>query len=155
MEKFPMIRAVIAGVVLIGGIGIAVAQQDPATIRKALMKDNGKNEYGTGLSGMVRGQKPYDQAFVDAALDQFEKTAKQLPTLFPDTAKESVPGGEYKASSKIWDNKADFEDHIAKFAAEVTQAKAKIKDLDSLKAEYPTLNGACNSCHETYRVKNG
>lgn len=150
-----MIRAAIVVVALTLGASAVIAQQDPATTRKNLMKENGKNEYGTGLGGMVRGQKPYDQAFVDNAIAQFEKAAQQLPNLFPDTAKESVPGGEYHASAKIWENKADFNDHIAKFAAAVTQAKAKIKDLDSLKAEYPNLNGACNSCHETYRIKNG
>jgi cytochrome c556 len=151
-----MIRAAIVLAVLTLGAGAVIAQQqDLAKTRQDAMKENGKYEYNAGLGGMVKGQKPYDQAFVDAAFVQFEKTAKALPTFFPDTAKGSVPGAEYSASSKIWDNKADFDDHIAKFAAEVTSAKAKIKDLDSLKAEYPNLNGSCNSCHETYRIKNG
>ena len=36
------------------------------------------------LSAMVKGEKPYDQATVNAALAQFEDTAKNLPTLFPE-----------------------------------------------------------------------
>jgi len=37
----------------------------------------------------------------------------------------------------------------------VTEAKAKIKDLDTLKATFPALGKECGGCHETYRVKNG
>jgi DNA-binding Lrp family transcriptional regulator len=37
----------------------------------------------------------------------------------------------------------------------VTEAKAKIKDLDSLKANFPAIGKACGGCHETFRVKNG
>ena len=39
-------------------------------------------------------------------------------------------------------------------SATLTDAKAKIKDLDSLKAAFPTIGKECSSCHETFRVKN-
>ena len=152
-----MIRAVIAVVALTLGAGIVVAQQqDPAAARKALMKENGKNMYTTGLSGMVKGVRPYDQAAVDAALAQLDTSSKQIGSLFPDTAKASVPGGNYSASAKIWENRADFDAKLAKYISLIAEAKAKIKDLDSLKAEWPILNNqGCEGCHETYRVKNG
>jgi cytochrome c556 len=35
----------------------------------------------------------------------------------------------------------------------VAQAKAKIKDVDSLKAEFPDINKVCMGCHEKFRVK--
>ena len=41
------------------------------------------------------------------------------------------------------------------FAKAVSDAKAKIKDLDSLKANFPGIGKACGGCHETFRVKNG
>ena len=50
-----------------------------------MMKGNGKN--AGALAAMVKGEKPYDQATVDAALAQFEDTAKKLPTLFPESIK--------------------------------------------------------------------
>ena len=34
------------------------------------------------------------------------------------------------------------------------QAKGKIKDLDTLKANFPAIGKECGGCHETYRVKN-
>ena len=36
-----------------------------------------------------------------------------------------------------------------------TEAKAKIKDLDSLKATVPAIGKECGGCHETFRLKNG
>ena len=42
---------------------------------------------------MFKGEKPYDQAAVDAALAQFEDTAKKLPTLFPGKHQGPEAGG--------------------------------------------------------------
>ena len=103
---------------------------------------------------MVKGEKPYDQATVDAALKQFEDTAKKLPTLFPDSIKGLKPDGDYSASPKIWEDKAGFDEHIASFAKVVTEAKGQIKDLDTLKATLPAIGKQCGGCHETFRVKN-
>jgi cytochrome c556 len=36
----------------------------------------------------------------------------------------------------------------------VTEAKAKVKDLDTLKTTLPTIGKECSNCHETFRVKN-
>ncbi len=80
---------------------------------------------------MVKGEKPYDQAAVDAALAQLEDTAKKLPTLFPESIKGLKPEGDYSSSPKIWEDKAGFDAKIASFAKVVAEAKAKIKDLDS------------------------
>ena len=84
---------------------------------------------------MVKGEKPYDQAAVDAALTQLDDTAKKLPTMFPASIKGLKPEGDYSASPKIWEDKAGFDAKIASFAKVVTEAKAKIKDLDTLKAD--------------------
>ena len=39
---------------------------------------------------------------------------------------------------------------IASFAKAVTEAKAKIKDPDTLKATFPAIGKECGGCHETY-----
>jgi cytochrome c556 len=63
-----MKRIILAGVAILFGIGAVAAQQDLVNQSKTLMKSNGKNLGGV-LSPMVKGEKPYDQAAVDAALD--------------------------------------------------------------------------------------
>jgi cytochrome c556 len=146
-----MIRTVVVVGTLLLGIGAVAAQQDLVTKAQTVMKGNGKN--AGALGAMVKGDKPYDQATVDTALAQFEDTAKQLPTLFPESVKGLKPDGDYSSSPKIWEDKAGFAEHIASFAKVVADANGKIKDLDTLKATFPLIGKQCGGCHETYRLK--
>ena len=148
-----MMRTVVVVGALLLGIGAVAAQQDKLKEVQELMKANGKN-MGGGLSAMAKGEKPYDQATVNAALNQFEDTAKKLPNLFPASAKGEKLQGDYSPSPKIWEDKAGFDAHVASFAKEVREAKGKIKDLDTLKATVPGIGKQCGGCHETYRLKN-
>jgi cytochrome c556 len=148
-----MMRTVVVVVgTLLLGVSAVVAQQDLVDQVQTLMKGNGKN--AGALAAMVKGDKPYDQATVDAAMAQFEDTARKLPALFPDSTKGLKPAGDYSASPKVWEDKAGFEAHIATFAKAVTDNKASIKDLDSLKVTLPVIGKSCGGCHETYRLKN-
>jgi cytochrome c556 len=153
MENGLMKRAVVVMGTLLLGIGAVMAQQDLVNKAQSVMKANGKN--AGALAAMVKSEKPYDQAAVDAALNQFEDTAKKLPTLFPASIKGLKPDGDYSSSSKIWEDKAGFDEHIASFGKVVAEAKAQIKDLDTLKATFPAVGKQCGGCHETYRLKNG
>jgi cytochrome c556 len=142
---------IVAGALLLS-VGAGVAQQDVANKTHAAMKATGKSLGGV-LSPMVKGEKPYDQAAVDAALAQLEDTAKKLPTMFPESIKGLKVEGDYSSSPKIWEDKAGFAAKIESFAKVVTEAKAKIKDLDSLKANVPAIGKECGGCHETFRLK--
>jgi cytochrome c556 len=147
-----MMRAVVVVGTLLLGIGAVAAQQDALKHAQTFMKGNGKN--AGALAAMVKGEKPYDQATVDTALAQFEDTAKNLPTLFPESIKGLKAEGDYSASPKVWEDKAGFSEHIASFGKVVTEAKTQIKDLDSLKTTLPVIGKQCGGCHETFRVKN-
>lgn len=148
-----MMRTVVVVGTLLLSAGAVVAQQDLVNQAQNLMKANGKNLGGV-LGPMFKGEKPYDQAAVDAALAQLDDTAKKLPTMFPASTKGLKPEGDYSASPKIWEDKAGFDAKIASFAKVVTEAKAKIKDLDSLKVNFPGIGKECGACHETFRLKN-
>jgi len=147
----PMMRTVLVVGALLLGVGAVAAQEDQVKQTQAMMKGNGKN--AGALSAMVKGEKPYDQATVDAAMAQFEDTIKKFPTLFPDSIKGMKPEGDYSASPKVWEDKAGFEEHIKSFAKAVADAQGKIKDLDTLKATLPIIGKQCGGCHETYRLK--
>jgi cytochrome c556 len=147
-----MMRTVVVVGALLLGVGAVVAQQDQVKVAQDVMKGNGKN--AGALSAMVKGEKPYDQATVDTALAQFEDTAKKLPTLFPASIKGLKADGDYSSTSKVWEDKAGFDEHIASFAKAVTDAKGKVKDLETLKVVLPTIGKQCGACHETFRVKN-
>ena len=148
-----MMRTVVVVGTLLLGVGAVVAQQDVVKSTQTIMKNTGKN--AGAVAAMVKGEKPYDQATVDAAMVVIEETAKKLPTLFPASIKGLKAEGDYSASPKIWEDKAGFDAHIASFAKAVTDAKGKIKDLDSLKVTWPTIGKECGGCHETFRIKKG
>lgn len=149
-----MMRTVIVVGTLLLGAGAVLAQQDAVKLAQDTMKANGRN-MGTVLGPMVKGEKPYDQAAVDAALNQFDDTAKKLPTMFPASVKNAKWEGDFSPSPKIWDDKAGYDAKVASFAKVVSEAKAKVKDLDSLKANFPGIGRECGACHETYRLKKG
>jgi cytochrome c556 len=149
-----MKRAVVVAGALLLSVGAVVAQQDVAKSTQEQMKANGR-ALGATLAPMNKGEKPYDQAAVDAALKTLDETATKLPTLFPASIKAVKFEGDYNTSPKIWEDAAGFKAKIDDFAKAVADAKAKIKDLDSLKANFPAIGKACGGCHETFRVKNG
>ena len=146
-----MMRTIVIVGTLLLGVGAVTAQQDALKHAQTFMKGNGKN--AGALGAMVKGEKPYDQAAVNTALAQFEDTAKNLPTLFPDSLKEAKWEGDYSPSPKIWEDKAGFSEHITSFGKTVADAKGKITDLDSLKATLAVIGKQCGGCHETFRVK--
>ena len=143
---------VVAGILLLS-VGAVVAQQELANQTQTTMKATGR-AMGS-LAPMVKGEKPYDQAVVDTALTQLNDTAKKLPAMFPESIKGLKIEGDYSSSPKVWEDKAGFAAKIESFAKVATEAKAKIKDLDSLKAAVPAIGKECSGCHETFRLKNG
>ena len=142
---------IVLGAMLLGATAV-MAQQDIVKDRQATMKANGRALGGT-LSAMAKGDKPYDQAAVDAALTVLDDTAKKLPALFPESTKGMKAEGDYSTSPKLWEDKAGFDAKVASFTKVVTEAKAKIKDLDSLKANVGGIGKECGSCHEAFRLK--
>ncbi len=148
-----MMRTVVVVATLVLGAGAGMAQ-DAVKAAQDAMKANGKNIGGV-LSPMFKGEKPYDQAAVDAALAQLNDTAKKLPAMFPASVKDAKWEGDFSPSPKIWSDKAGYDAAVASFAKVITEAKAKIKDLDSLKANFPAIGKECGGCHETFRLKKG
>jgi cytochrome c556 len=148
-----MIRTVVVVGALLLGVGVVAAQQDQVAKTQLAMKSNGKNL--GAINAMAKGEKPYDQAAVDAALVGLQEVADRFAMLFPESIKGLQPDGDYYASPKVWTERADFEAHSASFAKAVAGAKGKIKNLDTLKAETPALIKVCSGCHETFRVKKG
>ena len=88
--------------------GAVVAQQDVAVQQQNLMKSQGKSMYGVLLK-VVKGDTPYDQAAVNAALTALEADVGKIPTVFARNPKVDVVDATFGSSQKIWQNKADFD----------------------------------------------
>jgi cytochrome c556 len=142
----PMKRTVLTMAAAAIGLSVAIAQSDPLSQRKALMKSNG--QHAGALGKMVRGEDAFDAAKVNAAFAQWTEAAQKLPTLFPEPPKA---GEETRALPKIWEDKADFNAKIAAFAKVVGDNKGKATTLDELKVAMPLIGKGCGNCHELYR----
>ena len=147
-----MKRTAIAMGALLLGVGAAMAQQEIAVTQDNLMRAQAKSLY-TVMLKMVKGEVPYDQAAVNAAIAQLEESVPTIPSVFATNPKQDVVDATYGSSQKIWQNKADFDSKVPAVAKAIADVKGKIKNVASLKVAYDSINGKCNECHETYRVK--
>jgi cytochrome c556 len=147
-----MKRTAIAMGALLLGVGAAMAQQEIAVKQDNLMRAQAKSLY-TVMLKMVKGEVPFDQAAVNAAIAQLEESVPTIPSVFATNPKQDVVDATYGSSQKIWQNKADFDSKVPAVAKAIADVKGKIKNVASLKVAYDSINGKCNECHETYRVK--
>jgi len=142
---------VVVGALLLGSSAV-MADQKLAVEQDNFMRALGKGVYVTMLK-MSKGDLPYDQAQVDAALTQLEENVPKIPTVFKDNPKEQVVDATYGSSQKIWQNKADFDSKVPPVIEAVKGLKGKIKDQASVKVAFETLHKSCTGCHEDYRLK--
>ena len=146
-----MLRTVLAVGAIVAGITVVAAQSDPIKQRNALMSSMWKE----GLAGpyrMANGKEPFDQAKAEAGLAKMAEIAAKLPPLWPPNSKAVAPLPKYSSSSKIWDNKPDFDAKLAALTKSISDNRGKAKDVDSLKAVVRDINQRCDSCHESYQV---
>ncbi|WP_314961980.1 c-type cytochrome [Bradyrhizobium cosmicum] len=147
-----MKRTMIVVSTLLLGAGAVVAQQEIAVQQDNLMRSIAKNQYGV-IQKMTKGDIPYDQKAVDQAIASIEADVAKIAKTFEINPKQDVVNATYGASSKIWQNKADFDAKIPPVQKAIADVKGKITDVASLRAAYTSINDRCNDCHETYRVK--
>jgi cytochrome c556 len=147
-----MKRIVMATVALAIGASAVMAQQEIAVQQDNLMRAQGKSMYGV-IAKTVKGDTPYDQAAINAAIKDLEDNVAKIATVFTPNPKEDVKDATYGSSQKIWQNKADFDSKSPPVTKAIVDVKGSIKDVASLKVAFDTINAKCNDCHETYRLK--
>lgn len=147
-----MKRIVVAMGALLLATGVVVAQQDVAVQQQNLMKSQGRSMYAVMLK-MVKGETPYDQAAVNAALTALEADVGKIPTVFTSNPKVDVVDATFGSSQKIWQSKADFDAKVPPVTKTIAEVKGTVKDAASLKVAFDAIQAKCTDCHETYRVK--
>ena len=147
-----MIRTVVVAGALLLGVGAVMAQQEIAVKQDNLMRAQAKSLY-TVMLKTTKGEIPYNQAAIDAAIAQLEQSVPTIASVFAINPKEDVVNATYGSSQKIWQNKADFDSKIPPVAKAIADVKGKIKNVASLKVAYDSIQAKCTDCHETYRLK--
>ena len=127
----------------------SAASADPIEDRQAFMKQNGKL-LGAVVT-VVKGEKPFDAAEVQTALEAFNEHAQSLDVAaaFPEGSSE----GDTRASPKIWEDMAGFQAKADEYkAAAAAAVEAAPQDVDALRAQVGAIGETCESCHSTFRL---
>jgi cytochrome c556 len=142
-----ILRVSLAALAASIAVTAVVAQTDPISARKALMKTTGAQ---TGLGAkMVKGEEPFDLAKAKAIFATYQDAAQKMPALFPADSKT----GDTAAAPKVWEDMNDFKAKFTKWGEDAKAADASVKDLDSFKAAFGNVTKNCGGCHEGYRLK--
>jgi len=106
----------------------------------------------TGRVGaVVKGEKPYDKASVEADVAVMEMVSKLPWTAFP----QGSEAANSKAKPEIWKEEDKFKAAADKMQAEVGKLSAASKsgDLNAIKTAFGAVGQSCKACHDNYRNK--
>lgn len=143
-----MIRSILIAGSFLALTGVVVAQSDPISTRRNIMKQNGAaTRTGTQMS---KGEIPFDLAKAQEVLKTYAAAADGFHNHFPENSKT---GGETTAAPAIWENQAEFRARFDAWGADIKKAAADTKDLESFRAAFGNVTKACGACHNTYRIK--
>ena len=130
------------------GIALAGPADDAINARRNCMK-NGEGAMMKALSGIAKGETPYSNDAVQAAL-KLEEVACANWDKFWVAGTEKGETVETNAKAEVFSDAKGFgEKGGAWYTAYV--AVQKSTDEASFKAVLPALGQACQGCHETYR----
>lgn len=131
------------------GAGFVAAADEPQVVRQEMMKKVG-GAMGA-LSGIAKGEKPYDAEVVKASLTTMSEVAKAFPDQFPAG---SETGHDTEAKAAIWEQMDDFKAKAAKLGEAADAALAGLPaDQAAVGAALGAIGPNCGGCHEVYRVK--
>lgn len=147
-----LMRSVLA-VALSCGVGVSIVPaqeiEDPIGTRQALMKATGAAAKVGG--GMAKGELAFDPVVASLVLATFNASSHAVGHYFPEG---SETGQETKASPKIWEDRAGFEEKLVGFQqASAAAVTANPQDLDGFKTAFGDVAKNCKACHESYRVE--
>ena len=103
------------------------------------------------VGAVVKGEKPYDKAALEADAAVIEMMAKLPWNAFPPSSDTA----HSKARAEIWKEPQKFQAAAEKLQAEATKlsAAAKAGDLVSVKSAFGAVGQSCKACHDNYRNK--
>jgi cytochrome c556 len=122
-----------------------VAQDDPITARKMLMRTQG-GQAALAVK-MIRGDEPFDSIKAETVLKTFLETAQKFGDLFPENSQDTL------ASSTIWTDRAGFNAALAKFSEDVRANQQMTKSLDEFRGAINVIGKDCDACHDRYRTR--
>ena len=144
MRRFVLAGGVLAvGVISTAAFGLT---DDPITTRKQLMQSNGASM--GAAQAMIKGEVPFDARIAMATLQNFEAVGYSFGDYFPPGSDQ----GDTRASPKIWEEMAEFQQYITDFREDAAAGiAAKPETLEAFQAAIGPIGQNCQQCHEEFR----
>lgn len=131
----------------LGGTALAHADVTNETVKERMELMGTIRSNFAVIGGMMQGKVDFDAAKAGEAQAALAAAAAMIPEKFE--AEEMDP--ESESSPAIWENWDEF----TGMAANLEQAALALEtdSVDSLKAGFGAIGGACGACHKAYRVE--
>jgi cytochrome c556 len=144
-----LLFAGIAAAVAIASTAAVALTDDPITTRKKLMQANGAVFYGMA-QGLLKGEIPFDPVLAASVI----RTSNAVAYSFGDYFPEGSDQGDTRASPKIWEEMAEFQQYLADFQKATDAAReADPKTLEAFQTAVNEIGQTCQQCHEEFRLK--
>lgn len=123
--------------------------EDAVKYRKAVFQVMGNHMSRVGA--VVKGERPYDKASVEADVAIIEMMSKLPWQAFP----AGSDTGETTAHPAIWKEPEKYQAAAEKMQAEVAKlsAAARSGDLASIRTAFGNTGQSCKACHDNFRSK--
>jgi cytochrome c556 len=143
-----LLFAGIAAAVAIASTAAVALTDDPITTRKKLMQANGGA--AGAATAMIKGEVPFNADVAQSALRTMNAVAYSFGDYFPEGSDQ----GDTRASPKIWEEMAEFEQYLADFRADTDAAReADPQNVEALQAAMGEIGQNCQQCHEEFRLE--
>jgi cytochrome c556 len=103
------------------------------------------------IGAVVKGERPYDKAAVEADAAVIEMMSRLPWSAFP--ANSNLQNS--KAKPEIWEQQDKFRAGADKLQENTVKlsAAAKSGDLNAIKAAFGAVGQSCKACHDSFRNK--
>ena len=146
--SYPKSRSLFA-VIALAFTSPLLAGDDPVHERHELME--GVGDAAKPIGQMLKGERDFDAGVVMASFKTFDEASAQFGELFPPG---SETGEGTEAAPAIWEDRAGFEDALAKWSDAVDAAiAANPQTLEETKPVAGPIFNACKGCHDDYRIE--
>jgi len=149
MNHLKNLSLVFAALVIAMTSVAAAEDGDPRHERHELME--GVKKAAGPIGKMMKGERDYDADVVMASLETWHEASLKFGDLFPAG---SETGMDTEAAPAIWEDRAGFDEALAKFREAVEAAKeAGPMTLEEAKPTVGPVFQTCKGCHDDYRIE--
>ncbi len=125
------------------------AGESPQHERHELMEEVG--DAAEPIGQMLKGEREFDSGVVMASFKTFDDASARFGGLFPPG---SETGEGTEAAPAIWEDRAGFDEALARWADAVDAAvTANPQTLEQTKPVAGEIFESCKGCHDTYRIE--